>query len=350
MRSVLSLRLGGSAGRTAVCGTLCTLGVIVAASWIAIVPATAADDPIGRLVVAQSSQKGKARSGDAPAAGDASLQKRVEQLEEQLVDIQVTIGTLESLARSGGGGRGGSGGYSGGGGGLSSGDAVRLESMETQLRALSSEVQRLKEPGRGGDRGDAGGRGSSFAAAPQAPAPVSPPASFGSTTVTPGGDPIGSLIDSQPRGAAPPQASGRDTQVAALPPAESNASAKQDYETAYGHLLRQDYGAAEAAFEDFLKAHPGDQLAGNAQYWLGETHFVRGNYKSAAGAFLKGYQTYASSNKAPDSLLKLAMSLDRLGQKDAACSSFGELVSRFPDAPGHVKDKAAAEQRRLKCR
>lgn len=303
------------------------------------------------VVVAQGTAKAKPRE-----AGDGGgLQKRIEQLEEQLVDMQVTIGTLESLARSGGAARGGAGPVTGGGGGLGASDAARLEGMETQIRALTSEVQRLtnqvRQLGGSNDRGDIGAGGPSYAerAAPQPPVTTSVPSSFGSTTVTQGGDPIGSLIDAQPTlGAASAAAPG--TQVAALPPVESNAGAKQDYETAYGHLLRQDYGAAEAAFEEFLKSHPSDELAGNAQYWLGETHFVRGNYKSAAGAFLKGYQTYAKSNKAPDSLLKLAMSLDRLGQKDAACSSFSELVSKFPEAAGHVKEKAAAEQRRLKCR
>lgn len=33
------------------------------------------------------------------ASSDAALKKRVEQLEEQLVDLQVVIGTLESLAK-----------------------------------------------------------------------------------------------------------------------------------------------------------------------------------------------------------------------------------------------------------
>ena len=36
---------------------------------------------------------------DLPPGSDAGLQRRVEQLEEQLVDLQVVIGTLESLAR-----------------------------------------------------------------------------------------------------------------------------------------------------------------------------------------------------------------------------------------------------------
>ena len=126
-------------------------------------------------------------------------------------------------------------------------------------------------------------------------------------------------------------------------------NAKQLYETAYGYLMQRDYGAAQSAFEDFLTRFPSDSLAGNAQYWLGEAHFVRGEYKAAAGAFLKGYQNYAGNARASDSLLKLAMSLDRLGQKDAACSSYSELTTRFPDAPENVKNRAKSERQRIGC-
>jgi tol-pal system protein YbgF len=130
---------------------------------------------------------------------------------------------------------------------------------------------------------------------------------------------------------------------------EGDVAPKQLYETAYGYLLQRDYGAAEAAFEDFLQRFPSDPLAGNAQYWLGESLFVRGQYRSAAGAFLKGYQTYGRNAKAPESLLRLAMSLQRLGQKDAACSSFNELASKYPSAPPHVKTSAQAEQKKAGC-
>jgi tol-pal system protein YbgF len=179
--------------------------------------------------------------------------------------------------------------------------------------------------------------------AAQPSAPSAGPGGF-QTQVTPGAgnDPIGAIIG-QP-------GSGAQTPPPSLPQATGgDASAKQLYETAYGLLLAQDYGAAEAAFEEFLKRFPNDQLAGNAQYWLGETFYVRGNFKSAAGAFLKGYQTYARSSKAPDSLLKLAMSLDRLGQRDAACQSFSELNTRYPNAPGAVRSRADNERRRLGC-
>ena len=116
-----------------------------------------------------------------------------------------------------------------------------------------------------------------------------------------------------------------------------------------GISCRRTIGAAEAGFEDFLKRHPNHQLAGNAQYWLGETFYVRGQYRAAAAAFLKGYQTYTRSPKAPESLLKLAMSLQRLGQKDAACSSYSELATKYPNPPAHVKSIAQAERQRSGC-
>ena len=69
----------------------------------------------------------------------------------------------------------------------------------------------------------------------------------------------------------------------------------------------------------------------------------------AAAAFLKGYKDYGSNARAADSLLKLAMSLDRLGQKDGACSSYSELNTRFPDAPDNVKMRAKSERQRIGC-
>jgi TolA-binding protein len=76
---------------------------------------------------------------------------------------------------------------------------------------------------------------------------------------------------------------------------------------------------------------------------------VRGQFRPAAAAFLKGYQDYTKSQKAPESLLKLAMSLHRLGQKDAACSSFRELATKFPTPPAHVRSLAKTERQRSGC-
>jgi tol-pal system protein YbgF len=261
-----------------------------------------------------------------PPTSDAALLKRIEQLEEQLVDMQVLVGTLESLAK---GAPPPSSGPKDIGAAMSVGDSGRLDTLETQVRALASQLESLQEQLRTlADR-----------------SPSGPGGGFGAVTVEGPKDDLDRVFPTSPKTAskapsvkgAPEDAAGDDT-----PP-------QQLYERAYGYLLQKDYGTAETTFEGFLKRHPTHQLAGNAQYWLGESFYVRGQYRPAAAAFLKGYQDYSKSQKAPESLLKLAMSLYRLGQKDAACSSFTEFATKYPSPPAHIKTLAQTERQRSGC-
>lgn len=121
------------------------------------------------------------------------------------------------------------------------------------------------------------------------------------------------------------------------------------YEASYDSLLKRRFGAAERGFKTFLKRHSKHKLAGNAQYWLGESYYARGRYKQAAKAFLTGYRSYSKSAKAPDSMLKLGMSLRRLGQDKPACQTFAQIKSRFPKASANVKRLAARERQRAGC-
>lgn len=121
------------------------------------------------------------------------------------------------------------------------------------------------------------------------------------------------------------------------------------YDAGYNYLIANNYTAAETTFRSFLRNYPQDQLSGNAQYWLGETFFARGDYRQAANEFLRGYKTYKQSQKSPDNLLKLGMSLQRLGQSEAACQTFAELKSKYRKLPGHVDRRLSDEHRRAGC-
>lgn len=269
-------------------------------------------------------------------SSDAQLRQRIEQLEEQLVDMQVLVGTLESLARSGGGGGPREGGSSG------ASESARIDVLETQIRAMASQIEQLQQ-----GRPPAARRDDGPALQPRQPGregSLNPPGGapgFGSVVVTPqdgGRDPIGQIISANP---------GR-TEPGTLPPAISETgSSKELYETAYGYLLQQDYGAAEAAFDEFLRRYPRDQLTADAQYWLGETLFVQRRYKPAGQAFLRVIQQYRQSPKAANSLLMLAMSLEQLGQKD--CALFTELETKHPNAPQDVKGRARVVKQRVGC-
>lgn len=120
------------------------------------------------------------------------------------------------------------------------------------------------------------------------------------------------------------------------------------YEQAYENMLGRRFGAAEAGFEQFLSQHKSHKLAAKAQYWLGETHYARKDYPNAARAFLLGYKTYKKNQMAPVSLVKLGMSLRKMGQKEQACATFQQVQSEFPKAKAEVK-LAGKESRRAGC-
>ncbi len=145
-------------------------------------------------------------------------------------------------------------------------------------------------------------------------------------------------------------------QAAAAPPARAAAAAapasgtpQEQYNYAFGLLRQANYPAAEQSLRAFVQRYPNDPLAGNAQYWLGETYYVRQDYNNAATVFAEGYQKYPKGGKAADNLLKLGMSLGQLGQKADACRAFARLDRDFPGALSNVKERAADEKKRLAC-
>lgn len=124
---------------------------------------------------------------------------------------------------------------------------------------------------------------------------------------------------------------------------------KEQYDFAFEFLKRQDYPKAEATLREFLAKNPKDPLAGNAQYWLGETYYARGLYREAVTEF-DGIRTkYPKSAKAPDSMLKLGMSLAKLDQQQGACIALGLVGKSYPSA-ADVAKTAQAERAKLKCK
>jgi tol-pal system protein YbgF len=113
-------------------------------------------------------------------------------------------------------------------------------------------------------------------------------------------------------------------------------------------LLRRQFDVASDGFRKFLEIYPDHSLAGSAKYWLGESYFAQGDYHTAAQNYLEGYQKYPKSRRAPDSLLKLGLALNKLGQKDQGCAALGNVGSEYPKAI-EAKKRADVEFRRAGC-
>ena len=128
-----------------------------------------------------------------------------------------------------------------------------------------------------------------------------------------------------------------------------NKSPKEQYEFAVSFMKIGDYETAEFALKEFIDKNKDDDLAGNAQYWYGETFRIRQLYSDAASAYLDGYQNYPKSNKAPDNLLKLGITMVQLGEKDQGCKMISGLKKEYPKASKSVLQKAQYEQKKFKC-
>jgi tol-pal system protein YbgF len=82
---------------------------------------------------------------------------------------------------------------------------------------------------------------------------------------------------------------------------------------------------ARELFTDFLARFPKDELASNAQYWLGETYYAERKWNDAIGEFQKVLKDYKGSEKVSDSLLKIGMSFQAQNDCKSALLFFEEL-------------------------
>ncbi len=128
-----------------------------------------------------------------------------------------------------------------------------------------------------------------------------------------------------------------------------NKPPKEQYEFAISFMKIGDYETAEFALKEFIEKNQEHDLAGNAQYWYGETFRIRQLYSDAATAYLDGYQNYPKSDKAPDNLLKLGITMVQLGEKEQGCTMITGIKKQYPKASKSVLQKAQYEQKKFNC-
>ncbi len=272
--------------------------------------------------------------GLAESASAQTTRQRLTAIEKQLNALQRQVFTPGSRFQSGEDGEAASGGAapvmavpSGSEGALIAEVNIRISELETQLRQMTGQLE------------EANFRIQSLTTQLET---MQRDNEFRFNEIEGGGTPIG--------GGMPVAAAGPGG-ATALPPANVQPqmnTPKEKYDYAYGLVSNAQYDQAETSFRQFLTDHPEDELAGNAQYWLGQTFYARGNYADATRTFLEGMSKYPESPKAPAYLLKVGMSLNLLGEQAEACEVYRELNSRYPDSTENTRLRPT-EERKAGC-
>lgn len=124
---------------------------------------------------------------------------------------------------------------------------------------------------------------------------------------------------------------------APAPITEQDLPPKEMYKSAFLMLSGAQYPNALTTFTRFLKKYPDDPLADNAQYWIGEVHYVQHRYLEALKAFNEVLRRWQASDKVPGSLLKIGFSFQGLGDIANARDSLTRLITDYPANSTEVK-------------
>jgi tol-pal system protein YbgF len=142
--------------------------------------------------------------------------------------------------------------------------------------------------------------------------------------MAPAGQP-GQPLPSDGSGAPVPQ---QQQQVGAQAPPlqETYQGGLRDYNAAH-------YDLASSEFSDVLHYYPHDDLAGNAQFYLGEIAYRQQKYKDAIKAYNLVLEDFSGSPKAPAAQLRKGLALLQLNQKEAGIHELRSLIQRYPQTP-----------------
>ncbi len=189
-----------------------------------------------------------------------------------------------------------------------------------------------------------------FQASRQANAQLeAPPAGDQFASVAPGSNGPG-LPGASPAPATP-GVLGQIPAGSSLPAPPPAPDPKRDFDTAMNLLSRAQYDDASEAFRKFAEAHPSDERASAALYWTGDIAYsANKDYASAARDFAELLKRYPTAARAPDSMLKLGLSLFELGQMNEGCAALAALPAKYPQASPAIKTRATNERRDAMCR
>jgi tol-pal system protein YbgF len=119
------------------------------------------------------------------------------------------------------------------------------------------------------------------------------------------------------------------TTTGAPPPGGADA---QLYDSSFELLKDGRYDEAAQGFRRLLESWPQSTYAGNSQYWLAESLYVRRDFAKALPEFQRVVESYPRSSKVGDALLKVGFCQYELQQYQDARAALERVVERYPES------------------
>jgi TolA-binding protein len=143
-------------------------------------------------------------------------------------------------------------------------------------------------------------------------------------------------------GAGPGSAPGSSPQPMAnnTPPAGVTPPLKETFQAALRDYNAAKYPVATGEFQDVIHYYPMDDLAGSAQYYLGEIAYHQQDFAEAIKNYNAVLEGFSGSPKAPAAQLHKGFALIQQSKKDAGIHELRLLIQRHPQTPEAAQAKA----------
>jgi len=93
------------------------------------------------------------------------------------------------------------------------------------------------------------------------------------------------------------------------------------------------YEVAAGEFQDVLHYYPLDDMAGTAQFYLGEIAYRQQNYSEAVKSYNAVLEGFSGNPKAPAAQLRKGLALLQMNKRDAGIHELRSLIQRHPQTP-----------------
>jgi tol-pal system protein YbgF len=124
----------------------------------------------------------------------------------------------------------------------------------------------------------------------------------------------------------------------------ASATAGDLYKDAYETFQKGNLEVARRKFEVFLKQYPNTELSDNAQFWIGETYYLKKDFEKAILEYEKAIAQYPEGDKIPAALFKQALAFLELGDKTNGKNLLRQVIERYPHS-----DQAEMAKKRLEA-
>ena len=139
-------------------------------------------------------------------------------------------------------------------------------------------------------------------------------------------------------GATPPDAGSGPGGAAGMPPTAApgvtaTPPLKETFQAALRDYNAAKYSVAGGEFEDVIHYYPMDDLAGSAQFYLGEIAYRQQDYQGAVKSYNAVLEGFSGNAKAPAAQLHKGYALLQLKKTQSGVQELRLLIQRHPQTP-----------------